>query len=110
MDNLSKYQALIPNVDEGLILTLEELQQQKIMNVIKLYHQFDSFPEDLNAILIELTVYRFNILGSEGLEQENKLGLDVYNTQYENDLLEKCEMYAIQFSDLENDRWRIQFL
>lgn len=110
MSNLSTYKSLIPNVDEDLIITIENLQKNKVMNVIKPYYNFIEFPGDLNPILIELTIYRFNRIGSEGLTQENKLGLDVYDSSYEDNLLAKCEAYAQSLAEDENDRWRIKFL
>lgn len=110
MNNLNVYQSFIPNVDEDLITNIENLQKQKIMNVIKPYYNFIELPDDLNPILIELTIYRFNIVGSEGLAQEDKLGKDIYDTNYEDKLLARCEAYAQEFADDENSKWKIKFL
>lgn len=110
LENQGAYEKLIPNVDLGLIEVLEELQSQKMLSVMKPYHIFTEVPDELNYILVELTIYRYNIVGSEGLKKEDKLGVDEYDTSYEERLLNKCEDYAQGISDTINNNWKIQFL
>lgn len=110
LENQGAYEKLIPDVDLGLIEVLEELQSQKMLSVMRPYNPFTEVPDELNYILVELTIYRYNIVGSEGLKKEDKLGVDEYDTSYEERLLNKCEDYAQGTSDTINNNWKIQFL
>lgn len=110
LENQGAYEKLIPDVDLDLIGVIEELQAQKMLAVMRPYHSFTEVPDELNYILVELTIYRYNIVGSEGLKKEDKLGMDEYDTEYEERLLNKCEDYAQGISDTINNNWKIQFL
>lgn len=92
MDNMGTYKKLIgEDVDEELVKEVESLQKAKMIDVMSPFHFYDDIPESLNYILIELTIYRFNRIGSEGMTSESKTsGNEVYESDYEDKLLKRC--------------------
>ncbi|MDD7044519.1 MAG: hypothetical protein PUI05_03660 [Peptoniphilaceae bacterium] len=109
-DNIKTYKKLIGDVDEDLIREVEDLQKAKILDVMSPYKVYKEVPDPLNYILIELVIYRFNKIGSEGMASEAKTsGNEVYQVDYEDKLLQKCVDFAKNDS-MKPDKWGIKVL
>lgn len=110
IDNLDTYKKLIGETEEGLIESIEALQEAKIIDAMSPYLIVGHVPKDLNYILVELTIYRYNKIGSEGMTSESKsYGSENYDTKYEETLLEKCRQYAKDKSDYAS-KWEVKLL
>ena len=110
IDNLDTYKKLIGETEEGLIESIEELQRAKMIDAMSPFLSLRSIPSDLNYILIELTIYRFNKIGSEGMTAENKSsGSETYDSKYEDRLLDKCRKYAEDKSSYAS-KWGVKLL
>lgn len=95
IDNLDTYNKLIGETEEGLIESIEALQKAKMIDAMSPFIVLEDIPKELNYILVELTIYRFNKIGSEGMTAENKSGgSDTYDSKYEDKLLDRCRKYA----------------
>ena len=69
----------VENQDE-LLLEIVDITKEKVLS----YLNVDEIPSKLDWIIIELSVIRFNKIGSEGLKSESSDG--VANTYLEDDL------------------------
>ena len=69
------------NDNDGLIYEIVEITKAKILN----YINEKELPKELEFILIELAVERFNKIGSEGIASESIDGKNVsYDDSFEN--------------------------
>lgn len=110
IDNLMTYENLIGDIDRDLIMSVEALQKAKILDVMSPFLVFEDVPDELNYVLVELTIYRFNKIGSEGMSQESKTaGSEIYDTKYEDKLLEKCINYAKNKAAY-SSKWEVKLL
>nr|DAR72457.1 MAG TPA: tail connector protein [Caudoviricetes sp.] len=110
INNLDTYRKLIGETEEGLIESIEALQRAKMIDVMSPFLNTKEIPDDLNYILVELTIYRFNKIGSEGMTAENKSsGSETYDSKYEDRLLDKCRKYA-EDKSLYSSKWGVKLL
>lgn len=110
IDNLGTYKKLIGESEEGLIESIEALQKAKMIDAMSPFLVLEDIPKELNYILVELTIYRFNKIGSEGMTSESKTyGSETYDTKYEDKLLEKCRRYA-QDQNIYAGKWGVKLL
>lgn len=110
IDNLDTYKKLIGETEEGLIESIEALQKAKMIDAMSPFMNLTEIPDELNYILVELTIYRFNKIGSEGMTAENKSGgSDTYDSKYEDRLLDKCRKYA-EDKSLYASKWGVKLL
>ena len=69
------------NNNDGLIYEIVEITKAKILN----YINEKELPKELEFILIELAIERFNKIGSEGIASESIDGKNVsYDDSFEN--------------------------
>ena len=69
------------NDNDELIYEITEITKEKILN----YINEKELPKDLEFILIELAIERFNKIGSEGIASESIDGKNVsYDDSFEN--------------------------
>ena len=61
------------NLQDNLLSVIQDLTEAHF----KAYSKQDSIPENLNYIIVEVTVKRFNKLGSEGMTSQNVEGLEM---------------------------------
>ena len=71
--------------DEELLYEIVEITKSKILN----YINQTKMPKELEFILVELAIQRFNRIGSEGIASEN---IDGKSVSYEDDF-EKYKPY-----------------
>lgn len=110
IDNLMTYENLIGDIDRDLIMSVEALQKAKMLDVMSPFLVLEEVPDELNYVLVELTIYRFNKIGSEGMSKESKTaGSETYDTKYEDKLLEKCLDYAKNRTSFSN-KWEVKLL
>ena len=110
MDNLKTYENLIGDTDKDLLNSIESLQKAKMIDAMSPYFIYKEIPQELNYILIELTIYRFNRIGSEGMESESKTaGTESYDKDYEDKLLDKCIDFA-KNDALFDGKWKVKLL
>lgn len=110
MDNFKMYENLIGDIDKDLIQSTENLQKAKMIDVMSPFLVLKEIPDELNYILVELTIYRFNKIGSEGMTSESKTtGTESYDPNYEDKLLNKCIDYAKNSSGLQA-KWGVKLL
>lgn len=110
MDNFKMYENLIGDIDRDLIQAIEDLQKAKMIDVMSPFLVLKEIPHELNYILVELTIYRFNKIGSEGMTAESKTaGTESYDPNYEDKLLNKCIDYAKNSSGLQA-KWGVKLL
>lgn len=110
MDNFKIYENLIGDIEKDLIQSIEDLQRAKMIDVMSPFLVLDKIPNELNYILVELTIYRFNKIGSEGMTAENKSsGSETYDSKYEDKLLDRCRQYAKDKS-LYASQWGVKLL
>lgn len=110
MDNLKMYEKLIGDIDRDLIKSIEDLQRAKMIDVMSPFLDLKEVPEKLNYILVELTIYRFNKIGSEGMSSESKTaGSETYENDYEDKLLNKCVDFAKNINGLQT-KWGAKLL
>ena len=110
MDNTKTYENLIGDIDKGLLESIENLQKAKMIDAMSPYFVYEKIPESLNYILVELTIYRFNRIGSEGMESESKTaGTESYDKDYEDKLLDKCIDFAKKEA-LYDGKWNVKLL
>ena len=110
MDNLKTYENLIGDIDKDLLESVESLQKAKMIDAMSPYSIYKEIPQELNYILIELTIYRFNRIGSEGMESESKTaGTESYDKDYEDKLLDKCIDFA-KNETLYDGKWNVKLL
>lgn len=110
MNNLKMYENLIGDIDKDLIQSIEDLQKAKMIDVMSPFLVLKEIPDELNYILVELTIYRFNKIGSEGMTSESKTaGTESYDPNYEDKLLNKCIDYAKNSSGLQA-KWGVKLL
>lgn len=110
MDNLKIYEKLIGQIDMDLIQSIEEMQKAKMIDVISPFLVLKEIPDELNYILVELTIYRFNKIGSEGMTSESKTaGTESYDPNYEDKLLNKCIDYAKKSIGIQA-KWGVKLL
>lgn len=103
-----------------VLLSLNDEQQDPILNEIienikshlKVELGKDSIPTELNFIVVELAVKRFNRIGSEGMKSESVEG---HNTSYY-DLGDEFKSYAgiiakfAKKEDYQSKRGKVMFL
>lgn len=110
ISNLDTYKKLIGETEEGLIESIEALQKAKMIDAMSPFIVLEDIPKELNYILVELTIYRFNKIGSEGMTAENKSsGSETYDSKYEDRLLDKCRKYA-EDKSLYASKWGVKLL
>lgn len=110
MDNFKMYENLIGDIDKDLIQSIEDLQKAKMIDVMSPFIDLTEIPNELNHILVELTIFRFNKIGSEGMTSESKTaGTESYDPNYEDKLLNKCIDYAKKSSGIQA-KWGVKFL
>lgn len=110
INNLDTYKKLIGETEEGLIESIEALQKAKMIDAMSPFLNLREIPSDLNYILVELTIYRFNKIGSEGMTAENKSsGSETYDSKYEDKLLDRCRRYA-EDKSLYASKWGVKLL
>lgn len=110
MDNFKIYENLIGDIEKDLIQSIEDLQRAKMIDAMSPFLVLDKIPNELNYILVELTIYRFNKIGSEGMTSENKSsGSETYDSKYEDRLLDKCRKYA-EDKSLYASKWGVKLL
>lgn len=110
MDNFKIYENLIGDIEKDLIQSIEDLQRAKMIDAMSPFLVLDKIPNELNYILVELTIYRFNKIGSEGMTSESKTaGTESYDPNYEDKLLNRCIDYAKNTSEL-NAKWGVKLL
>lgn len=110
IDNLDTYKKLIGETEEGLMESIEALQKAKMIDAMSPFIVLEDIPKELNYILVELTIYRFNKIGSEGMTAENKSsGSETYDSKYEDRLLDKCRKYA-EDKSLYASKWGVKLL
>lgn len=110
IDNLDTYKKLIGETEEGLIESIETLQRAKMIDAMSPFIVLEDIPKELNYILVELTIYRFNKIGSEGMTAENKSsGSETYDSEYEDKLLSRCRKYA-EDKSLYASKWGVKLL
>ena len=73
------------NDNDELIYEIVEITKEKILN----YINEKELPKELEFILVELSIERYNRIGSEGIASEN---IDGKNVSYE-DIFESCKQY-----------------
>ena len=76
------------NDNDGLIYEIVEITKSKILN----YINEEELPRELEFVLVELAVSRFNKIGSEGFSSESTDGKSI---SYEDDF----EMYRQYLDD-----------
>lgn len=108
----NKIMGLLGDVDINQVNILIDLANAQLLNKLKKYKgTLSQVPEDLEYILIDLVVARFNNLGSEGMLSENVEGrsmtfVDKFMDRYDSDI----EIWA-QSSGLSDDnKGRVLFL
>lgn len=110
MDNFKMYENLIGDIDKDLIQSIEDLQKAKMIDVMSPFLVLKEIPDELNYILVELTIYRFNKIGSEGMTSESKTaGTESYDKDYEDKLLDKCIDFA-KNETLYDGKWNVKLL
>ena len=110
INNLDTYKKLIGDTEEGLIESIEALQKAKMIDAMIPFVVLGDIPKELNYILVELTIYRFNKIGSEGMTAENKSsGSETYDSEYEDKLLNRCRKYA-EDKSLYASKWGVKLL
>lgn len=110
INNLDTYRKLIGETEEGLIESIEALQKAKMIDAMSPFINLTEIPDELNYILVELTIYRFNKIGSEGMTAENKSsGSETYDSEYEDKLLSRCRKYA-EYKSLYASKWGVKLL
>ena len=110
IDNLMTYENLIGDIDRDLIMSVEALQKAKMLDVMSPFLVLEEVPDELNYVLVELTIYRFNKIGSEGMSQESKTaGSETYDPKYEDKLLDKCLNYAKNKAAY-SSKWEVKLL
>lgn len=83
-----------------LLLNIEEQEEllEEIVNITKdkllLYLNKEEIPSELEWILIELSIKRYNKIGSEGMSSENT---DGSNVTYEDDELLEYKVYLDRY-------------
>lgn len=91
MDYIERLKLLLNIYDQDELLT-------EIVNITKdkllLYLELNTIPKELEWILIELSVKRFNRIGSEGMSSENT---DGSNITYEDDELSNYTVYLDKY-------------
>ena len=62
MDNFKMYENLIGDIDKDLIQSIEDLQKAKMIDVMSPFLVLKEIPDELNYILVELTIYQNTFL------------------------------------------------
>lgn len=93
MDILSKVKLLLNITDNSKDNILNIIQEQSI-NMINDYINESELPSELEYIAIEVTISRYNRLGSEGLNSESVLGISQnYITNHLEPYLNQLNLY-----------------
>jgi len=110
MDTIKQnVKTFVGDISEDLLSLIISQTKALVLNKIKaLDINVVEIPKELEYIVVELSVIRFNLIGSEGMKSENieghsiSFGDDIYN-QFDKDILE-------WYSTLENSDKGIQFI
>lgn len=70
------------NVDEKVLDVIIDLSNENLLNRLRAFDKdISAIPDELSFIVVEVSIKRFNRIGSEGIEQENQ---DGYSAKYLN--------------------------
>ena len=85
LSKVKTFLGIIDNYNDELIEEIIEITKEKILN----YINEKELPRELEFILIEQSIERYNRIGSEGIASES---VDGKNVSYE-DSFESCKQY-----------------
>lgn len=92
---------------DELLLSLISRSTRQVLNYIK----EDKLPEELEYIVIELVIARYNRIGSEGLNSENSDGVSFsYNNNVLDDYRNDLDRYINNKNSASNNRVRMRLI
>lgn len=71
LENIKLLLGISDNSKDGLITYLINITQQKVLN----YCGMPELPAELENVVVELVIQRYNQIGSEGLQSESYSGI-----------------------------------
>lgn len=108
----NKIKAIYPDVEEEQVDLVVDLVSSRLLNKLRAFsEEIKEIPDALSYIVTELSLARFNRLGSEGVFQETVEGYHVqyiekYLETYEDDLWE----WAVFNGYVEDGKATVRFL
>ena len=108
----NKVMGLLGDVDINQIDTIINLVQSQLLNKLRKYDKtITQVPEELDYIIIELTIARFNYIGNEGMKAENVEGRSMtFFDNYIHNFNDDIKLWAIANNYLDDNKGKVLFL
>lgn len=108
----NKIMGLLGDVDINQIDTIINLVQSQLLNKLRKYDKtITQIPEELEYIIIELTIARFNYIGNEGMKAENVEGRSMtFFDNYIHNFNDDIKLWAIANNYLDDNKGKVLFL
>lgn len=107
-----KILSLLGEVNEIQVETLIDLVNRQLINRLKVYKKdISEIPAELEYIVVETVIARFNYLGSEGMKAESVEGHTMtFDENYLNRFDDDIELWAEANGYIDNGKGKVVFL